>query len=77
MIVNCIDKVYNDNEIFKMNEYSFEEAKNFIDNLDVPTFEKIQHFFNTMPKLLHRLEYVNSNGTPRVIDIQGIKDFFM
>ena len=77
MIVNCIDKVYNDNEIFKMNEYSFEEAKNFIDNLDVPTFEKIQNFFNTMPKLLHRLEYVNSNGTPRVIDIQGIKDFFM
>jgi hypothetical protein len=77
MIVNCIDKVYNDNEIFKMNEYSFEEAKNFIDNLDVPTFEKIQHFFNTMPKLLHRLEYVNSNGTPRVIEIQGIKDFFM
>jgi hypothetical protein len=77
MIVNCIDKVYNDNEIFKMNEYSFEEAKNFIDNLDVPTFEKIQHFFNTMPKLLHRLEYVNANGTPRVIDIQGIKDFFM
>ena len=77
MIVNCIDKIYNENEIFLMNEYSFEEAKNFIDNLDVPTFEKIQNFFSTMPKLLHRLEYVNANGTPRVIDIQGIKDFFM
>ena len=77
MIVSCIDKIYNENEIFLMNEYSFEEAKNFIDNLDVPTFEKIQNFFNTMPKLLHRLEYVNANGTPRVIDIQGIKDFFM
>jgi hypothetical protein len=77
MIVSCIDKIYNKNEIFLMNEYSFEEAKNFIDNLDVPTFEKIQNFFSTMPKLLHRLEYVNANGTPRVIDIQGIKDFFM
>jgi hypothetical protein len=77
MIVSCIDKIYNENEIFLMNEYSFEEAKNFIDNLDVPTFEKIQNFFSTMPKLLHRLEYVNANGTPRVIDIQGIKDFFM
>ena len=70
MIVSCIDKIYNENEIFLMNEYSFEEAKNFIDNLDVPTFEKIQNFFSTMPKLLHRLEYVNANGTPRVIDIQ-------
>ena len=50
MIVNCIDKIYNENEIFLMNEYSFEEAKNFIDNLDVPTFEKIQNFFSTMPK---------------------------
>lgn len=77
MIISCIDKIYNENEIFLMNEYSFEEAKNFIDNLDVPTFEKIQNFFSTMPKLLHRLEYVNANGTPRVIDIQGIKDFFM
>jgi len=76
MIANCIDKIYTDDEVFLMNDYSFDEAKTFIENLDVPTFEKIQNFFNTMPKLLHTLEYVNANGTPRTIVLQGIKDFF-
>lgn len=77
MIACCIDKVYDENQIFLLSEYSIDEVKEFIDNLDVPTFEKIQNFFNTMPKISHKLEYVNANGTPRVIELQGIKDFFM
>jgi hypothetical protein len=76
MIMNCIDKLYTDNEIFLINDYSFEEVKEFIDNLSVPTFDKIQEFFNTMPKLYHKIEYTNKNGTQRLIELGGIKDFF-
>lgn len=76
MIMNCIDKLYTDNEIFLINDYSFEDVKEFIDNLSVPTFDKIQEFFNTMPKLYHKIEYTNKNGTQRLIELGGIKDFF-
>jgi hypothetical protein len=77
MIVNSLDKLYSENEVFIMSEYTFDEAKEFIDGLTIPVFEKIQEFFETMPKLQHVLEYTNSLGSKRVIELQGIKDFFM
>lgn len=77
MIVTSLDKLYSENEVFIMSEYTFDEAKEFIDGLTIPVFEKIQEFFETMPKLQHVLEYTNSLGSKRVIELQGIKDFFM
>lgn len=77
MIIQSLDKLYSGDEVYIMSEYTFDDAKQFIDGLPVPVFEKIQEFFQTMPRLYHKLEYVNKNGTPRTIELQGIKDFFM
>jgi len=77
MIIQSLDKLYSGDEVYIMSEYTFDEAKQFIDDLPVPVFEKIQEFFQTMPRLYHKLEYVNKNGIQRTIELQGIKDFFM
>lgn len=76
LIRNCIDKVYDADKVYDIKEYTEDEIVEFIDNLDVNTYEKIGKFFESLPKLKHTLKYTNSHGTERVIDLQGIRDFF-
>jgi hypothetical protein len=76
LIRNCIDKVYDAETVYHMNEHSEEEIEEFIDNLDVATYEKLNKFFETLPKMRHVLNYTNSKGTQREIVLSGLRDFF-
>ena len=37
---------------------------------------KMKEFFDKAPKMRHKLEYVNKEGNDRVINLEGISDFF-
>ena len=50
-IINCIDTILTDEEIYPASEYSDKELEEFIDQLPVNSFEKIREFFEKMPKL--------------------------
>jgi len=76
-ITNCIDTIYDEENVYVANEYSQEEINEFLDSLSVSTFEKIREFFDTLPKLYHKIEYVNSLGNNREIELTNLKDFFM
>lgn len=76
-IANCIDTIYNDEEIFDARDHTEEELSEFLDELPVEAFDKIKDFFNAMPKLYHKLEYTNKLGNVRMIELKNIKDFFM
>lgn len=76
-IVNCIDTIITEDEIFNAADYSDSELEEFLDGLPVNSFEKIRVFFENMPKLYHKIEYVNSEGNNRSIELTNLKDFFM
>lgn len=76
MIKSCIDKIYDKDTVYNVNESTSEELDEFIDSLDVRAFEKVQKFFETMPKLYHKIEYTNSKGTTREIELTTLDDFF-
>jgi hypothetical protein len=76
-IVNCIDTIYDEDSVYVANEFSEEEITEFLDGLDVKTFEKIREFFENIPRLQHTIEYKNSNGSIRTIELSSLKDFFM
>lgn len=76
-IINCIDSIITPEEIFDANDYSDKELEEFIDQLPVSSFEKIREFFEAMPKLYHKIEYKNSEGNDRSIELNSLKDFFM
>lgn len=73
---NCIDYVYDDNNHYPANEYSDEELEDFLQQLDVKTFKKIQDFFTTMPRLHYEVKYTNSLGKSKVITLSTLNDFF-
>jgi hypothetical protein len=76
-IINCIDTILTDEEIYPASEYSDKELEEFIDQLPVNSFEKIREFFEKMPKLYHKIEYKNELGNDRSIELTNLKDFFM
>jgi hypothetical protein len=76
-IVNCIDTIYDEDSVYVVDEFSEEEITEFLDGLDVKTFEKIRKFFENVPRLYHKIEYTNSLESKRTIELTSIKDFFM
>lgn len=73
---NCLDTIVYESKEIKVSDYSVKEIDEFILSMDVSSFNKVQEFFNTMPKLKHQIEYVNSLGNPRKIVLQNLNDFF-
>lgn len=76
-IVNCIDTIYDEENVYVADDFNDKEISEFLDGLDVKTFEKIREFFENVPRLQHFIEYNNSLGNKRTIELSSLKDFFM
>jgi hypothetical protein len=76
-IINCIDTIYDEDNVYAASDYTEAEITEFLDSLDVSTFDKIRKFFENIPKLYHKIEYKNSLGSKREIELTNLKDFFM
>jgi hypothetical protein len=76
-IVNCIDTIYDEDSVYVADDFSEEEISEFLDGLDVKSFEKIREFFESVPRLYYKIEYTNSIGSERSIELTSLKDFFM
>lgn len=76
LIKSCIDQVFDENDVYPISEQSEEEVQNFIDSLDIETYEKVREFFDSLPQLYHKIEYKNSLGNKRSIELSSLSDFF-
>lgn len=77
VIAKCIDTVYEGGTVYNIADFSNDEVIEFIQSLDVNTFQKIQKFFDTMPKLEYVIEYKNKMDHDRKIVLNSLNDFFM
>jgi hypothetical protein len=76
LILRCVDKVYDENEVYETSAYSKKELEEYVENLDIKTFEKIQDFMINQPKLSYVIKYKNSLGNDREIELTTLSDFF-
>lgn len=74
MMASCIKSVYDANQVY--DQFTREEAIDFLKSMDLTTFAEIQKFYETLPKLSYTLNYTNSLGTDRKIVLEGLNDFF-
>lgn len=72
----CLDKLIQGKKDFTFEGETVEEIDNFITSLDVKSFNKIQSFLDTMPKIRHTINYTNSLGNERKIVLENLEDFF-
>jgi hypothetical protein len=78
MIINCINFIYDEDQIYYAKDSTKEELVEFIENLTQDDLEKIQHFFKTMPYLKKDLDFnCPKCGYKEKIVVEGIENFFM
>lgn len=76
LVRSCVDQIFDEDEVYLASESTEAELQEFIEGLDVQTFQKIREFFDSLPSLYHKLEYTNANGNERVIELKTLSDFF-
>lgn len=77
IIINSIEFIYNDDSIFYPKDTTQEELKEFIENLSKKQFEKVQEFFNTIPKISTKIKFECSKcGYCEEIIVEGMQNFF-
>lgn len=72
----CMDTIQTDTELINCELQNKEELEEFLDNMSASQFEKVTHFFNTMPKIEKTITYITSDSISRTITLKGIRDFF-
>lgn len=77
VIAECIDYIYDSTEIYQAHDQSRDEIMDFLENLTTEQFDKVQSFFETMPKLTHDVEYdCPVCSKHHKIRIEGLQSFF-
>tara|TARA_Y100000389_G_scaffold200441_1_gene240850 strand:- start:9156 stop:9890 length:735 start_codon:yes stop_codon:yes gene_type:complete len=77
-IVECIDYIYEGEQVHKAKDQTKAELIDFFNNLNTNQFKKIRKFFDTMPKLRHEIKVINPKTKKEsVVTLQGLSDFFV
>lgn len=75
MLAKCIQSVWDENKLYE--EFSDEDALNFVHSLSKSQFERLLTFYNTMPKLKHVVKFKCTEcGTEDEIVLEGLTSFF-
>jgi hypothetical protein len=77
IIKDCIDMVFTKEETYERDSFTDEELDEFIDSLSTDHLDKINNFFETMPKLTHTVKVKNpKTKKTREVVIEGFQNFF-
>jgi hypothetical protein len=77
VIINCIDYIYDKDNLYYAKDSTKEELVEFIESMQQTDLEKIQQFFDTLPKLKKELDFnCNKCGYHEKITVEGIQSFF-
>lgn len=75
--VDCIEQIYNDEEVWESENTTREEMEAWVETLTSEQYQKVQQFFNTMPKLKHTVKIKNpKTKVESDVTIEGLANFF-
>ena len=77
LIASCIDKIYNEEEVWSTSDVTKKEVISFLEQMNTMQFKEIEKFFETMPKLSHKVTFVNPNTKKEnTVILEGLSSFF-
>jgi len=77
MAASCIETIADANQVYECKDSTKQELLEFFDQLSTKQFVMIQEFFETMPKLSHKVKVTNPNtGVESEIVLEGLASFF-
>ena len=77
IVAGCIDQIFDKEDVYDSSTTTKKEFIQFIEGLTNTQFEKIQSFFENIPKLEHKFTVKNPNtGVDSEFTINGLTNFF-
>lgn len=77
LIASCVDKIYNEEEVWTSSDVTEKEIVEFLENMNSTQFRQIEQFFETMPRLQHTIKVRNPNTKiESEVTLIGLSDFF-
>ena len=77
MITSCIEMIYDEEESWNASDSTKQELEEFIEQLNSKQFKSIEKFFETMPKLSHKIKVTNpATGVESEVVLEGLASFF-
>ena len=77
MTIDCISQVVEGEDVLEAKSFSKKEMLEFVETFDTQQFQKIQDFFETMPKLSHKIKVLNpKTNIESDVVIEGLSSFF-
>ena len=77
LVRDCIDQIYNGDEVFEAADLSVKELDEFVNHLTTRQFHMIRKYFESLPVVSHLIKYKNpKSGKDFTLTLQGASDFF-
>ena len=77
IIKTSISQIYDAENVYTRNDMDDKELDEFIESMSHSQFEKLQDFFDTMPRVKHEVEIENpKTGVKSTVLLQGLQSFF-
>ncbi len=77
MITNCIDSIFDKENVWDAKNQTKEELKEFIEGLNSSQFAKITNFFGSIPALSHDASFTCIKcGSNEEVKLEGLHSFF-
>ena len=77
LVRDCIDQIYNGEEVFEAADLSVKELDEFVNHLTTRQFHMIRKYFESLPVVSHLIKYKNpKSGKDFTLTLQGASDFF-
>ena len=77
LIIECIDYIWQDKEIYKAKDSTKKELNEFLDSLSSGQFAKVREFFESMPRLSHDVDWACPKcEKSKTLTLTGIDSFF-
>jgi hypothetical protein len=77
LIASCVDKIFTEDEVWTAADVTKKELVDFLEQMNSAQFKEIEKFFETMPKLSHKITITNPNTkVESEVVIEGLASFF-
>ncbi len=78
LIASCIEQVYSEEESWASTDCTKKELSEFVEGLSSKQFKDVETFFDTMPKLSHKVKVVNpKTEVESEVTLEGLQSFFV
>jgi hypothetical protein len=77
LIASCIEKIYTEEEVWSAGDVTKKELMEFLEQMNSTQFKEIETFFETMPKLSHKINVTNpKTEVESEVILEGLSSFF-